>query len=61
MLNKKKQKYKFERFFEKIYKIKITAIISKLFGLIYNDPSQNLTLMQFYKNNWLENLNNLYL
>lgn len=47
MENKIKQlltglKNKFERFFKKVYKIKVTAIISELFWLIYNNPLLDL-------------------
>lgn len=48
-------------FFEKTYKIKTFAAISQLSTLIYNNSSPNLTWMQFFKNNWLENPENLYL
>ncbi len=52
---------KFERFFEKAYKIRAVAAIPGLSRLIHNDPSLDLTWTQFCRNGWLENTENPYL
>ncbi len=52
---------KFERFFEKTYKIKATAAIPGLSRLIHDNPSLDLTWTQFCRNGWLENTKNPYL
>ncbi len=51
---------KFEYFFEKANKIKIAATISRLSRLIYNNLSLDLIWTQFYRNGWLENMENFY-
>ncbi len=38
---------KFECFFEKVYKIRVAAVISRLLRLIYDDPLLDLTWTQF--------------
>lgn len=43
LLNKEGSKYEFERFFEKAYKIRAAAAISRLSRLIHNNPSLDLT------------------
>ncbi len=53
MKNKIKQLlaiYKFERFFEKIYKIRAAVVLPELSKLIHNDPLLDLTSIQFYRN-----------
>ncbi len=52
---------KFERFFEKAYKIRAAAAILGLSRLIYDDPSLDLTWIQFCRNNWFENTENPHL
>ncbi len=52
---------KFERFFEKAYKIRVAVAIPRLSRLIHDDPSLDLTWIQFYRNGWLENTENPYL
>ncbi len=52
---------KFERFFEKAYKIRAAVAIPGLSRLIHDDPSLNLTWTQFCRNGWLKNTENPYL
>lgn len=59
--NKEGSKYKFERFFEKTYKIMAAIAIPRLFKLIHNDLFLDLTWMEFCKHSWLENPKNSFL
>ena len=43
LLNQEESKHKFKRFFEKIYRIRGAATIPRLFRLIHNNPSLDLT------------------
>lgn len=55
-------KHKFERFFEKAYRIRAAAAIPGLSRLMNDDdPSLDLTWTQFCRNGWLENPENPYL
>lgn len=61
LLNKNRLRYEFELFFDTAYKIRVTVAILGLFRLILNNLSLDFTWMQWCKNSWLENSDNLYL
>ena len=50
LLNEDGSRHEFERFFEKTYKIRAAAAIPRLSRLIHDDPSLDLTWMQYCRN-----------